>query len=86
MANTSSLPARKPRIPIRRRPETGRFTPTIPNEMQIQYDLYRIPFNGGQGRQAGADCRRLGQRHEQQFPKVSPDGRWIVFVNAATAS
>ena len=30
-----------------------------PNEVPIQYDLYRIPFNGGRGRPAGADRRRV---------------------------
>ena len=30
-----------------------------PNELQIQYDLYRIPFNDGAGRHAGADRGRV---------------------------
>ena len=38
-----------------------------PNETQIQYDLYRIPFNGGKGGRRRADRRRLRQRHEQQL-------------------
>ena len=40
-----------------------------PNEMPIQYDLYRIPFNCGQGRPGGADRRRLAERHEQHLPQ-----------------
>ena len=40
-----------------------------PAEVQIQYDLYRIPFNGGQGGTAGADHRRIAERHEQQLPQ-----------------
>jgi Flp pilus assembly protein TadD len=51
-----------------------------PNETQIQYDLYKIPFNEGRGGEAvpveGAS--RNGMSND--FPKVSPDGRWIVFV------
>jgi tetratricopeptide (TPR) repeat protein len=51
-----------------------------PNETQIQYDLYRIPFNEGRGgtpeRIAGASQNGMSNN----FPKVSPDGRWIVFV------
>ena len=51
-----------------------------PKELQIQYDLFRIPFNGGQGGQpepiAGASANGMSNT----FPKVSPDGRWIVFV------
>jgi len=53
-----------------------------PNETQIQYDLYRIPFNEGRGGQperiAGASANGMSN----SFPKVSPDGRWIVFVEA----
>jgi Flp pilus assembly protein TadD len=51
-----------------------------PNETQIQYDLYRIPFNQGRGGKAvpveGASANGMSNN----FPKVSPDGRWIVFV------
>ena len=51
-----------------------------PNELQIQYDLYRIPFNGGKGGapEPIAGASRNGMSNS--FPKVSPDGRWIVFV------
>jgi tetratricopeptide (TPR) repeat protein len=53
-----------------------------PNETQIQYDLYRIPFNDGRGgepvRIAGASQNGMSN----SFPKVSPDGKWIVFVQA----
>jgi tetratricopeptide (TPR) repeat protein len=51
-----------------------------PEETQIQFDLYRIPFNDGKGGQpvpiAGASQNGMSNT----FPKVSPDGRWIVFV------
>lgn len=51
-----------------------------PNETQIQYDLYKIPFNGGKG---GTPERVVGASENgmsNNFPKVSPDGKWIVFV------
>ena len=51
-----------------------------PNETQIQYDLYRIPFNDGKG---GTPERIVGASQNgmsNNFPKVSPDGKWIVFV------
>jgi len=51
-----------------------------PNETQIQYDLYRVPFNDGKG---GTPERIVGASENgmsNNFPKVSPDGRWIVFV------
>jgi Flp pilus assembly protein TadD len=51
-----------------------------PDETQIQYDLYRVPFNDGKGgrpeRIAGASENGMSNN----FPKVSPDGKWIVFV------
>ena len=51
-----------------------------PNETQIQYDLHRIPFNNGKG---GTPERIVGASENgmsNNFPKVSPDGKWIVFV------
>ena len=36
--------------------------PNDPNETPMRYDLYRMPFGGGRGGQAGADRGRLGQR------------------------
>ena len=51
-----------------------------PSETQIQYDLYRIPFNNGKGGTpellAGASQNGMSN----DFPKVSPDGRWVIFV------
>lgn len=51
-----------------------------PNEAQIQYELYRVPFNGGKGGtpQPIQGASRNGMSNN--FPKVSPDGKWIVFV------
>jgi Flp pilus assembly protein TadD len=51
-----------------------------PNETQIQYDLYRIPFNAGKGGKAEAVIGASANGMSNNFPKVSPDGRWIVFV------
>jgi Flp pilus assembly protein TadD len=51
-----------------------------PNETQIQYDLYRIPFDEGRGGKAEPVAGASGNGMSNNFPKVSPDGRWIVFV------
>jgi len=51
-----------------------------PAELQIRYDLYRVPFNGGRGGQAEPVAGASGNGMSNTFPKVSPDGRWIVFV------
>jgi tetratricopeptide (TPR) repeat protein len=51
-----------------------------PNETQIQYDLYRIPFNGGRGGQPEPIAGASRNGMSNNFAKVSPDGKWIVFV------
>jgi tetratricopeptide (TPR) repeat protein len=78
MANTLYLRGPK-RWTLIRRVSRKQCTPTI-NETQIQYDLYRVPFNDGSG---GVPEQIAGASHNgmsNNFPKVSPDGRWIVFV------
>lgn len=54
--------------------------PNDPNEVQIRYDLYRIPFRNGAGGQAEPLRGASGNGMSNTFPKISPDGRWIVFV------
>jgi hypothetical protein len=53
------------------------------NETQVKFDLYLVPFNDGKGgtpeRIAGASENGMSNN----FPKVSPDGKWIVFVQCA---
>ena len=51
-----------------------------PNETPIQYDLYRIPFNDGKGGTPEPIAGASQNGMSNNFPKVSPDGRWIVFV------
>lgn len=68
--------AREPYTPGVRLPEHA----NDPEETQIQYDLYRIPFNGGKGGQPVAIAGASHNGMSNNFPKVSPDGRWIVFV------
>ena len=51
-----------------------------PNETQIRYDLYRIPFNDGRGGVAEPIKGASQNGMSNNMPKISPDGRWIVFV------
>ncbi|HVC47023.1 MAG TPA: tetratricopeptide repeat protein [Terracidiphilus sp.] len=51
-----------------------------PQETQIQYDLYKIPFNSGRGGKAVPVEGASNNGVSNDFPKVSPDGKWIVFV------
>ncbi len=55
-----------------------------PDETQIQYDLYRIPFNQGKGGQPERIAGASQNGMSNDFPKVSPDGKWIVFVQNKT--
>ena len=72
----SRAPAKDPYFP-------GQIPATYandPNETQIKYDLYRIPFNNGQGGTAERIVGASQNGMSNDFPKVSPDGRWVVFV------
>ncbi len=53
-----------------------------PNETPVRYDLYRIPFNGGRGGRAEPVAGASQNGMSNSFPKISPDGRWIVYVQA----
>ncbi len=54
-----------------------------PNENQIRYDLYAIPFNGGKGGTAAPLAGGSENGKSNSFAKFSPDGKWIVYVQAA---
>jgi len=72
----SRAKARDPYPPRDKEPEYA----NSPDETQIQYDLYRIPFNDGKGGKAEPLHGASDNGMSNNFPKVSPDGKWIVFV------
>ena len=51
-----------------------------PAELQIRYDLYRMRFDGGRGGTPQRIEGASGNGMSNTFPKISPDGKWIVFV------
>ena len=51
-----------------------------PNELQLKYDLYTVPFHEGDGGVPEPIDGASRNGMSNTFPKVSPDGRWIVFV------
>jgi tetratricopeptide (TPR) repeat protein len=53
-----------------------------PAETQIRYDLFRIPFNDGTGGRAEPITGASKNAMSNSFPKISPDGRWLVYVQA----
>ena len=50
---------------------------------EFRYDLYRVPFNGGRGGKAEPLRGASLNGRSNYFPKYSPDGRWIIFCQAA---
>jgi len=76
-------------IVFSRAPAKDRFESDIrpmyagdPNETDIQYDLYTIPFNNGKGGTPRPLKGAVGNDMSNSFPRYSPDGKWIVFVQA----
>ena len=53
-----------------------------PAEVPMQYDLYRISFNDGRGGKAEPIVGASQNGMSNSFPKISPDGKWMVFVQA----
>ncbi|MEI7528231.1 MAG: tetratricopeptide repeat protein [Elusimicrobiota bacterium] len=49
---------------------------------KFQYDLYRLPFNGGQGGTPEPLEGASGNGMSNFFPKYSPDGKWLIFCKA----
>ena len=56
----------------------------VSGERTFLFDLYRIPFNDGQGGQPEPVRGASGNGKSNYFPKYSPDGKWIVFCQAAS--
>jgi tetratricopeptide (TPR) repeat protein len=46
------------------------------------FDLYRVPYNNGQGGKAEPLAGASRNGRSNYFPKYSPDGKWIVFCQA----
>ncbi len=50
----------------------------------IQFDLYRIPFNNGLGGTPVPLVGASSNNMSNYFPRHSPDGKWIVFTQSKT--
>jgi len=56
-----------------------------PEETQVKFDLCRIPYNDGKGGVAEPVPGASNNGMSNSFAKFSPDGKWIVFVQARNA-
>lgn len=45
----------------------------------MKFDIYRVPFNNGRGGVAEPVPGASGNNRSNYFPKISPDGKWMVF-------
>ena len=48
----------------------------------MKFDIYRIPFNNGKGGEAEPVKGASNNGFSNYFPKISPDGKWLVFCQA----
>lgn len=54
----------------------------IDGSRRFFYDIYKIPFNDGKGGKAELVPGASGNDMSNYFPKISPDGKWMVFCQA----
>lgn len=54
----------------------------IERKREFKYDIYRIPFNNGKGSTATPVPGASNNGKSNYFPRISPDGKWMVFTQA----
>jgi len=57
--------------------------PNDPAETPMRYDLYRMPFDEGRGGRPEPIAGASDNGVSNSFPKITPDGKFVVFVKAA---
>ncbi len=54
----------------------------ITGKQGFQYDIYRVSFNNGKGGTAEPVAGASHNGKSNYFPRISPDGQWLVFTQA----
>ncbi|MDZ7261139.1 MAG: hypothetical protein ONB05_03355, partial [candidate division KSB1 bacterium] len=54
----------------------------IEGKRDFKYDIYRIPFNQGKGGKPEPIAGASNNGMSNFFPRISPDGKWLVFTQA----
>jgi hypothetical protein len=54
----------------------------VERKRKLQYDLYIIPFNNGEGGEAKPLEGASNNGKSNYFPAISPDGQWIIYCQA----
>lgn len=52
------------------------------NQFPIQFDIFRLPFNGGKGGEPTPLKGASNNGMSNAFARVSPDGKWVVFTQS----
>ena len=84
------LIARAPAVPLAALGASGRTVPPamlerfVSGAASFRFDLYSLPFNDGRGGRATPLAGASHNHRSNFFPRYSPDGRWVVFCQAAS--
>jgi tetratricopeptide (TPR) repeat protein len=54
----------------------------LENNKKFKYDIYKVPFNEGEGGEPIPLKGASNNGKSNFFPKVTPDGKWVVFTQA----
>ncbi|MEN8121464.1 MAG: tetratricopeptide repeat protein [Bacteroidota bacterium] len=54
----------------------------LDREKLFKFDIYRIPFNDGKGGKAEPLAGASNNNLSNYFPKISPDGKWVIFTQS----
>ena len=54
----------------------------INEEREFRFDIHRIPFNNGKGGKSEPVPGASNNGMSNFFPRISPDGKWLVFTKA----
>ncbi len=57
---------------------------TLNKRYNARFDIYTVPFHGGEGGKAQPLKGAGGNGYSNYFPRYSPDGKWIVFTQSPT--
>ncbi len=64
----------------------GTYMPNTIEFIERKFDLYRVPYNDGQGGPITPIPGASNNDMSNYFPRYSPDGKWIVFNKAEYSS
>lgn len=54
----------------------------LQHNKKFKYDIYKVPFNGGEGGEPVPIKGASDNGMSNYFPKITPDGKWLVFTQA----